>query len=75
MQKSYFHNSKLTNENKDNKKLIQTHKTDIKSAVDINILLNRVKIEHKKEIKRKIIHFSLLTLALSIFGTFIVIVK
>ena len=44
---------------------------DTKSVVDINILLNRVKIAEKNETKRKIIFFSLVTFVLSLFITFI----
>ena len=52
MLKNYFHNSKLLNENKDKKKSLQTNKNDIRKAVDINILLNKVKIKKKSEAKR-----------------------
>jgi hypothetical protein len=65
MQKTYFYKSKLS----------QTARADIKNIVDINILLNRVKIEKKNEIKRKIIFFSLITLAVTLFGFFTVILK
>ena len=73
--KNYFHNGKLTNENKSKKKLPQSLNIDIKSVVDINILLNKVKIEEKNQIKRKIIFFSLVTTILILFGTFITIIK
>ena len=75
MQKSYFHNGKSTNENKDEKKLPQSLNIDIKSIVDINILLNKVKIDEKNQIKRKIIFFSLVTTILILFGTFIALLK
>jgi hypothetical protein len=75
MQKYYFHNDKLTNENKSKKKLPQSLNIDIKSVVDINILLNKVKIEEKNQIKRKIIFFSLVTTILILFGTFITFLK
>ncbi len=65
MQKTYFHKSKLS----------QASKVEVKSTVDINILLNRVKIERKNEIKRKFIFFSFSTLAVCLFGFFIVIIK
>ena len=51
MQKTYFHNNKSFDENKDKKKLTQISKLN-KKIVDINILLNRVKIEEKNEPKR-----------------------
>ena len=75
MQKSYFHNGKSINENKDKKKLPQSLNIDIKSVVDINILLNKVKIDEKNQIKSKIIFFSLVTTILILFGTFIALLK
>ena len=75
MSNTYFHNSKLANENKDKKKLPQSLNIDIKSVVDINILLNKVKIDEKNQIKRKIIFFSLVTTILILFGTFITFLK
>ena len=73
MLKSYFHNDILKNENK--KIFTQSSKINIKRAVDINILLNRVKSEKRNELKKKIIFFSFTTFALSLFGTFIAIIK
>ena len=75
MLKNYFHNSKLTNENKDKEKLPQTNKNDLRKAVDINILLNKVKIKEKSEAKRKIFFYSFVTLIVGLFGTFISIIK
>tara|TARA_B110000967_G_C18638209_1_gene437128 strand:- start:335 stop:577 length:243 start_codon:yes stop_codon:yes gene_type:complete len=75
MQKTYFHNYKLSNKNKDIKKNLQLADTNIKSVVDINILLNRVKVEEKNEIKRKIIFYSFITLILILFGSLIAIIK
>ena len=43
--------------------------------VDINKLLNRVKVEKKKETKEKIIFYSSVILALSLMGTFIATFK
>ena len=53
MYKNYFHNDKATIENNDKKKLHQILNKEAKIAVDINILLNRVKIEKKYEKKKK----------------------
>ena len=75
MQKTYFHNKKLANENNKKKQSTQTSNLDTKGVVDINILLKRVKIEEKNEKKKKIIFFKFSTLAVSLFGTFIVIIK
>ena len=57
------------------KKLFDAHYTSQKQVVDINILLNRVKLEEKNEIKKKVIFFSFILLALGLFGTFITIIK
>jgi len=75
MQKTYFHNNKLKNENKNERASTPVSKIDLKSVVDINILLNRVKAKQKDETKKKIIFFSFATLAVSIFGTFVVFIK
>jgi hypothetical protein len=75
VQKKYFHNKKLSDENKVEKKLSLISNADTKRVVDINILLNRVKLEEKNQIKQKIFFFSFVTVALSLFGTFITIIK
>jgi len=75
MQKKYFYNKNLNNKNSDKKKLLQSASLESNDVVDINILLNRVKIEEKYQIKRKIIFFSLVTLTLIVFGTCIAIIK
>mgnify|MGYP006106185279 FL=1 len=75
MQKTYFHNHQQRNENKSKKEKYQTSNLDIKSVVDINLLLNRVKIEEKTELKKKIIFFSFTILLIVLFGFFIAIIK
>jgi hypothetical protein len=72
MYKSYFHNDKLINENEDKTKIHQKYNPNIKKIVDINILLNKVKLEKRSEIKKKIIFISSVTASLILFGTFIV---
>jgi len=61
--------------NKDLKKNIPVQYIDQKRIVDINKLLNRVKIDQKNERKRKIIFYSLTVLGLSLLGTLITILK
>ena len=74
MLKSYFHNDKFKNHSK--KIFTQSLKiTTIKRAVDINILLNRVRLEERNELKKKIILFSFTTFTLILFGTLIAIIK
>ena len=75
MQKFRFHNSIIANKSLDKKEGYQTQNLDLKIVVDINKLLNRVKIEEKNEIKRKIIFFSFVILGLSLLGTLIVSLK
>jgi|TARA_B110000259_G_scaffold128845_1_gene145503 hypothetical protein len=75
MSKSYFHNQKPIYENKNQTKITPVFNVVTKRAVDINILLNRVKIEKKNAIKRKIIFISTIVLTLSLIGTFISLIK
>ena len=70
-----FDNNKSKSESKGRKKNIPVKYIDQKRIVDINKLLNRVKIDQKNETKRKIIFYSLTTLALGLFSTFIMIIK
>ena len=75
MQKAYFHNNKHNSEKKVQKKTIPLQYIDEKRIVDINKLLNRVRMDEKNENKKKIIFYSLTTLALGLFLTFIMIIK
>ena len=75
MQKTYFHDRKHISEKKINKKTIPLQYIDQKRIVDINKLLNRVKIDQKNETKRKIIFYSLVILGLSLLGTLITFLK
>ena len=75
MQKAYFHNKKHNSEKKVQKKTFLPLSITQKRNVDINKLLNRVKVEKKKETKGKIIFYSLTTLVLGLFSTLIIIIK
>jgi len=75
MQKTYFHDRKHISEKKINKKTIPLQCIDQKRIVDINKLLNRVKIDQKNETKRKIIFYSSTILGLSLLGTLITFLK
>ena len=70
-----FDNNKSKSESKSRKKYIPVKYIDQKRIVDINKLLNRVKIDQKNERKRKIIFYSLTILALGLFSTLIMIIK
>jgi len=73
MQKAYFHDRKHNSEKKVQKKTIPLQYIDQNRIVDINKLLNRVRTDEKNETKRKIIFYSLTTLALGLFLTLILI--
>jgi len=53
MLKTYFHNAKHSSKNKSQKKTIPTQYVDQKRIVDINKLLNTVRIEKKLKLKEK----------------------
>ena len=75
MQKTYFHDRKHTSEKKIDKKTIPLQYIDQKRIVDINKLLNRVRMDEKNETKRKIIFYSSTVLGLSLFGTLITLLR
>ena len=70
-----FEKNKSESESKGQKKNISVQYIDQKRIVDINKLLNRVKIDQKNETKRKIIFYSIVILGLSLFGTLIAFLK
>ena len=75
MRKVYFHNEKSIDQNINTKRLSEAQHIGERQVVDINKLLNRVKIDKKNETKRKIIFYSLVILGLSLLGTLITILK
>ena len=75
MRKVYFHNGKSIDQNINTKRLSEVQHVSEKQVVDINKLLNRVKIDQKNETKRKIIFYSFVILGLSLLGTLITFLK
>ena len=75
MRKVYFHNGKSIDQNINTKRLSEVQQVSEKQVVDINKLLNRVKIDQKNETKRKIIFYSSTVLVLSLLGTLITVLK
>ena len=71
----YFHNNKSIDQNIDTNKSSKVQRIGEKKIVDINKLLNRVKINQKNDTKQKIIFYSLTIVGLSIFGTLITLLK
>jgi hypothetical protein len=58
MPKNYFHNFNIQNENIHSKKNYRHTQINQKEKVNINQLLNRVKIEKKNLFKKKLLSFS-----------------
>ena len=75
MQKLYFHNGKSIDQNINTKRLSEVKHVSEKQVVDINKLLNRVKLDQKNDAKRKFIFYSLTILSLSLLGTLITVLK
>ena len=75
MYKTYFHDGKHNSEKKVQKKTILLQYIDQKRVVDINKLLNRVRIDKKNDIKRKAIFYCSTILMLGFFSAFIMIIK
>ena len=75
MRKVYFHNKKSIDQNINTKRLSEAQHINERHVVDINKLLNRVKIDQKNETKRKIIFYSFIILGLSLLGTLITFLK
>ena len=75
MRKVYYHNGKSIDQNINTKRLSEVQQVSEKQVVDINKLLNRVKIDQKNETKRKLIFYSFTILSLSLLGTLITVLK
>ena len=75
MLKTNFHKNRPIDKNKGQKKTFPVQYIDQKRIVDINKLLNRVRIDKKNETKRKIIFYSSSILVLSLFSILIVTIK
>ena len=75
MQKVYFHNGKSIDQNINTKRLSEVKDVGEKQVVDINKLLNRVKIDKKNETKQKIIFYSFVILGLFLLGALITLLK
>ena len=75
MKKVNFHDEKSLDQNINTKRLTEAQYIGEKQVVDINKLLNRVKINQKNETKRKIIFYTFVILGLSLLGTLITLLK
>ena len=75
MQSKIFHNTKYLEENLTTNNMPSSTYLNRKKIVDVNKLLNRVKINRQNEKKKKIIFFSSGIILLILVGTFLAIVK
>ena len=71
----FYHNKKSIDQNINTKKLFKAQNISEKQVVDINKLLNRVKIDQKNETKQKIIFYTFVILGLSLLGALITFLK
>ena len=70
-----FDENRPFSKRKSQKKTIPVQYIEQKRIVDINKILNRVKMDKKIETKRKIIFYSFIVLGLSLLGTLVVFLK
>tara|TARA_B110001452_G_C14958798_1_gene335290 strand:+ start:34 stop:294 length:261 start_codon:yes stop_codon:yes gene_type:complete len=75
MRKGYFHNHKIIDQNINTKRLSEPQYVSEKQVVDINKLLNRIKIDQKNQTKKNFIFYSITILGLSLLGTLITLIK
>ena len=73
MQKTYFHDNKHISEKNGQKKAISVEQINQKKRVDINKLLNRVRLEKKSETKKNILVYCLAVLVIGSFMTLLTI--
>jgi len=73
MQKIYFHDNKHISEKNGQKKAISVEQINQKKRVDINKLLNRVRLEKKSETKKNILVYCLAVLVIGSFMTLLTI--
>ena len=75
MKKNIFYNYRLIKKNININGLSQSQAINPKIIVDINKLLNRVKVDQHNEQKKNLIFFSLGILLLVLMGTFVLIIR
>ena len=75
MKKNIFYNNAVIYKNLDTKDIFSLKKIDKKKIVDINKLLNRVKMDKKFEKKEKFIFFGLGIFLLGFMGIFVSIIS
>ena len=71
MSKNYLHNYNVSKTSVSNDELVKNNYKKNPINVDINKLLNRVKLEEKKKRKQKLIYFGIVSAGVALMGIFI----
>ncbi|MDC1082507.1 hypothetical protein OAS28_01255 [Candidatus Pelagibacter sp.] len=71
MSKYYLHNYNISKTSVSNDKFVKNNYKKNPINVDINKLLNRVKLEEKNKRKQKLIYFGIVSAGVALMGIFI----
>ena len=71
MSKNYLHNYSISKTSVSNDELVKNNYKKNPINVDINKLLNRVKLEEKNKRKQKLIYFGIISAGVALMGIFI----
>ena len=71
MSKNYLHNYNVSKTSVSNDELVKNNYKKNPINVDINKLLNRVKLEKKNKRKQKLIYFGIVSAGVALMGIFI----
>ena len=71
MSKNYLHNYNISKTSASNDELEKNNYKKNPINVDINKLLNRVKLEEKNKRKQKLIYFGIISAGVALMGIFI----
>ena len=70
MPKNYLHNYNISKTTVSNDELLKNNYKKNPISVDINKLLNRVKLEEKNKRKQKLIYFGIVSAVIALMGIF-----
>ena len=71
MSKNYLHNYNISKTSVNNDEFVKNNYKKNPINVDINKLLNRVKLEEKNKRKQKLIYFAVISAGVALMGIFI----
>ena len=75
MSKNYLHNYNVSKTSVSNDELVKNNYKKNPKNVDINKLLNRVKLEEKNKRKQTLIYFGIVSAGVALMGIFIFFVN